>query len=213
MSPARILDATAGATPATAAAIAAACDAVAAGAVIGLPTETVYGLAADPWRAGATDRLFAVKGRPRDVVLPLLVAGADQALALAGDVSGVARRLMARWWPGPLTLVLPAGVGAASADLGGDGTTVGVRCPDHPVARAVCRGAGPLALTSANRHGRPPVTTAAELADGLAGVTLVLDAGVCAGEPSAVVDVTGAEPRLVRAGALDWEALRASAQP
>jgi len=197
--------------PLPAAVVAAAAAAVAAGEVIVLPTETVYGLAVDPWRPGASERLFAVKGRPRDVVLPLLVAGPDQAVDVAAGLDPVARALMERFWPGSLTIVVAARPGLG-ADLGGDGTTVGLRCPDHPVTRAVCAAAGPLALTSANRHGEPPARTAAQAAS-LPGVALVVDGGPCGGEPSTVVDATASPPRLLRAGAVPWDAVRGVRPP
>jgi tRNA threonylcarbamoyl adenosine modification protein (Sua5/YciO/YrdC/YwlC family) len=186
------------------AAIDAAVKALAGGDIVGVPTDTVYGLAADPFRAGATDRLFVLKRRPRAVELPLLVADEAQALALTVAVPDSARRLMAKYWPGPLTLVLPRRPDL-NADLGQDDETVGLRCPDHPVPRALCLALGPLATTSANRHGEPPATTAAQV-EGVfgSGVELILDAGPCHGMPSTVVDCTGLQPRLLRQGSLAW---------
>lgn len=197
--------------PPPSAAIAAAVEALRGGDIVGVPTDTVYGLAADPFRTGASDRLFRAKGRPRNVELPVLVASVEQALELAVSVPDSACRLMARYWPGPLTLVLPRRPDL-EADLGEDDATVGVRCPDHPVPRALCAAMGPLATTSANRHGEPPVTTAQDLERALGAVVeLVLDAGPCRGRPSTVLDVTGEFPRLLRSGALEWEELRAAA--
>ena len=182
--------------------------ALARGLPIGIPTDTVYGLAADPFRAGATDRIFAAKRRPRDVSVPVLVSDVDQALSLSTAVPALALELMARYWPGALTIVIPARPGLG-ADLGDDDLTVGVRSPDHPVPLALCAAAGPLATTSANRHGEPPMTTAAEVdatfGDALA---VVLDGGVCAGSPSTVVDCTGAEVKLLREGRIPWAELR-----
>lgn len=178
----------------------AAVEALAAGLVVGVPTDTVYGLAVDPWRPGATDRLFAVKGRPHDVALPVLVADTEQALRLLGAVPARAEDLMERYWPGALTIVVPA-PSDLGADLGGDGTTIGVRCPDHRLIRALARTVGPVATTSANRHGAAPFSSAAEVAS-LAGVALVLDGGECAGAPSTVVAVHGDEVTILRAGAL-----------
>jgi L-threonylcarbamoyladenylate synthase len=196
--------------PAGPAALGAALEALAAGEVVGIPTDTVYGLAADPWRPGATDRLFAVKDRPREVVIPVLVADLGQAQRLAEiDPDGPARRLMDRWWPGALTVVVPALPGHG-ADIGGDGRSVGLRCPDHPVAVALCAAAGPLATTSANRHGEAPLTEAAAVAANLPGVALVIDGGRCDAPPSTVVDATGAEVRLLREGALTWSELAGS---
>jgi L-threonylcarbamoyladenylate synthase len=178
---------------------------------IGLPTDTVYGLAVDPFRPGATDRIFAVKRRPRDVSLPLLVSGIDQALSVSTAVPALARQLMERYWPGPLTIVIPARPGLG-ADLGDDELTVGVRSPDHPVPQALCAAAGPLATTSANRHGEPPLTTAEALAASFGdAVPVVLDGGTCAGSPSTVVDCTGHDLKLLREGRIGWAELVAFA--
>jgi L-threonylcarbamoyladenylate synthase len=154
---------------------------------------------------GATDRLFAVKQRPHDVDLPVLVSVADQALALATAVPEAARRLMARHWPGALTLVLPRAPDLG-ADLGDDDATVGVRCPDHPVPRALAATIGPLATTSANLHTEPTPETAAGVAEMFGdAVPVVLDGGPCAGSPSTVVDCTGMEPKLLREGRIPWD--------
>ena len=178
--------------------------ALAAGGIIALPTDTVYGLAAVPFGTGAADRLFTVKRRPREVDLPVLVADEDQALSLVSAVPDAGRRLMSRYWPGALTIVLPRGPDVV-ADLGADEATVGLRCPAHPVPRAVCRAVGPLATTSANLHGRPTLTTASEVAATFGdAVAVVLDGGTCAGEPSTVVDCTGEEPKLLREGRIPW---------
>jgi tRNA threonylcarbamoyl adenosine modification protein (Sua5/YciO/YrdC/YwlC family) len=191
--------------------IARAVEALRDGDIIGLPTDTVYGLAADPWHSGAADRLFQVKGRPRSVELPVLVSGEEQALSLSTAVPDCARRLMARFWPGALTLIVPRREDL-SADLGEDDATIGLRCPNHPVPLAVCRSLGPVATTSANRHGDTPVTTALDLATSLAGVALVLDGGICDQAPSTVVDSTGEVPKLIRAGSIDWEQIVAAAR-
>ena len=185
-------------------AIAQAVEALRQGDILGIPTDTVYGLAADPWHSGASDRLFLVKGRPRNVELPVFVAGRDQAVELTEALPESAERLMTEFWPGPLTIVVPRRPDLA-ADLGEDDETIGLRCPDHPVPLALCRQFGPYATTSANRHGQPPVTDAAVLARDLVGVELVLDAGPCSGEPSTVVDATGEVPKLLRAGSVPWE--------
>lgn len=205
-----VLDA--GGRPPPPAAIAAAVDALRGGDIVGVPTDTVYGLAADPWHSGAADRLFLVKGRPRRVELPLLVAGEVQALQLATAVPDCARRLMARFWPGALTIVLPRGQDM-SADLGDDDETIGLRCPDHPVPLALCQAVGPIATTSANRHGSEPLTTAAAVAATLPGVALVLDGGPCDRPASTVVDATGEVPKLLRAGCIDWEQIVSVASP
>ena len=186
--------------------------ALAQGMPVGIPTDTVYGLAVDPFRPGATDRIFAVKRRPRDVSLPLLVSGVEQALSVSTAVPALALQLMDRYWPGPLTIVIPAAPGLG-ADLGDDDLTVGVRSPDHPVPQALCVAAGPLATTSANRHGEPPMTTAGELAESFGdAVPVVLDAGACAGSPSTVVDCTGRDLKLLREGRIPWAELVAFAR-
>ena len=185
-------------------AIGEAAHALKAGQLVALPTDTVYGLAVDPFHTGATDRLYAAKRRPRQVDLPVLVADLEQALALVIGLTDAARRLMERFWPGALTLVLPRRPDV-QADLGSDEATVGVRCPDHAVPRALCRVAGPLATTSANLHGQPPLTTATEVAATFGeALGLVLDGGACARSPSTVVDCTGVEPRLLREGRIPW---------
>jgi tRNA threonylcarbamoyl adenosine modification protein (Sua5/YciO/YrdC/YwlC family) len=135
------------------------------------------------------------------------VAGADQVLAVATGVPQVAEVLMDRFWPGPLTLVVPRRPDL-EADLGDDEATVGVRCPDHPVPLTLCRRHGPLATTSANLHGQPTMATAAEVDAALGdGVDVVLDAGPCTGLASTVVDCTGEEPKCLREGRIPWTEL------
>ena len=182
------------------------------GRPIGLPTDTVYGLAADPFLPGAADRLFEAKRRPRTVNLPVLVSGVDQALALATAVPSTASVLMDRFWPGALTVVLPARPGLGlEADLGDDDATIGIRCPAHPVPLALCAAVGPLATTSANRHGEPTLTTASDVAAAFGDALLVvLDGGPCTGSASTVVDCTGVEPKLLREGRVPWSELVAA---
>jgi L-threonylcarbamoyladenylate synthase len=180
-----------------------AAEALASGEVIALPTDTVYGLAALARLPYATQRIFAIKRRPADVVLPVILGAADDSSALA-EVSPAARTLMDHFWPGALTLVLPRRPGLEMA-LGGDDRTIGLRCPNDAVARVLAAAVGPLAVTSANRHGEPTPQTGREVAALLGSeVALVLDGGPCANEPSTVVDLTGAEPALLRAGAIPW---------
>jgi tRNA threonylcarbamoyl adenosine modification protein (Sua5/YciO/YrdC/YwlC family) len=187
------------------AALATARQALAAGLVVAVPTDTVYGLAVDPAQQGAADRLFAVKRRPRGVELPVLVADVDQALSLANAPAPWVRRLMVQFWPGPLTLVV-ARRPDLQIDLGDDRATIGLRCPDHPVPRALFRLAGPLAVTSANHHGQPPLSTASEVAEVFGReVEVILDGGRCTGVPSTVIDGTGPAPRCLREGGLAWD--------
>jgi L-threonylcarbamoyladenylate synthase len=179
------------------------------GEVVAVPTDTVYGLAVDPRLPEAVERVFALKERPAAVALPILVGSAEQVEVVAGVLESAARGLADRWWPGPLTLVVPRKRGF-DADLGGGPTgrwTVGVRWPDHPVVRALCLAVGPLAVTSANPHGRPPATTADEVAGAFVGagsLAAVLDGGVCAGLPSTVVECRGPASRCLREGRIPW---------
>lgn len=189
-------------------AIRAAKEALLDGGVVAIPTDTVYGLAANAFLPGATDRLFKVKQRPRAVSLPVLVSGIDEAVSLGEAVPDGAVALMDRFWPGPLTIVIPSRPGL-SADLGDDEATIGVRCADHPVAMALCWAVGPLATTSANLHGQPTLRTAAEVEAALGSVvSVVLDGGRCDGHPSTVVDCTGQEPKLLREGRVPWAEVR-----
>jgi len=180
-------------------------DALRQGLVVAIPTDTVYGIAVDPFVAGATARLFEAKRRPTDVRLPVLVDGVHQAEFLA-EVDDRARALMDRFWPGGLTLILRR---HANVDIvlgnGAGGPTVGVRCPDHAVPRTLCTEVGPLAVTSANLHGQATPATAGEVRS-LFGdaVAVVVDGGRCDGEPSTVVDCAGDEPSLVREGTVPW---------
>jgi tRNA threonylcarbamoyl adenosine modification protein (Sua5/YciO/YrdC/YwlC family) len=170
------------------------------GEVVAIPTDTVYGVAVAAAVPGATARLFAVKGRPTDVPLPVLVADEAHARELA-EVSPRAAELMAAHWPGGLTIVLPRREGF-DVDLGGnDRATVGVRVPDHDVPRELARRVGPLATTSANRHGRPPLMTAADVRAEL-DVDVVIDGGRCDGAPSTVVRVVGDLVDILRQGAV-----------
>ena len=196
--------------PLPAAAVDAAVHALQAGRLVVLPTDTVYGLAADPFHTGAADRIFAAKRRPRDLELPVLVAGLEQAVDLAVGLTESARRVMERFWPGALTVVVPCDPVVAER-LGSDDATVGLRWPAHPVPVELCRRVGPLATTSANLHGRPTPPTAGEVAAEFGDqVAVVLDGGVCTGSPSTVVDCTGVEPKLLREGRIPWSEVLAA---
>lgn len=192
--------------PAAGAALEAAAAELARGSVVAIPTDTVYGLAVAPLVQGATERLFALKRRPSDVAVPVLVADVAQATRLSEAFleGGAAALLARRWWPGALTIVVPRRTGV-HIDLGGGYRTIGVRCPDHVLVRALCRRAGPLAVTSANLHGEEEARSAEQVAEAFGeGVALVLDGGECSGRPSTVVDCSGTEPRCLREGALAW---------
>jgi len=209
-------------------------DAVAAaledGRIVAIPTDTVYGLAARLDRPRGVSGLFTAKGRPPGLALPVLIGHRRQVHLVASDWPRLAAVLAARFWPGPLTLVVPA-PDEIGALLGGDGRTAGLRLPDRQVVRSLCRRIGPLAVTSANRHGAPPCTTAADVsasfgspgatgrspgstgrasppAPGL--VALVLDGGVCDAPPSTVVDCTASPPGCLREGGIPWSWVQAA---
>jgi L-threonylcarbamoyladenylate synthase len=183
--------------------VAAVVAALRAGGAVVLPTDTVYGLVALPGDPVAADRLFQLKGRGADTPVAVLCADTDQALGLADPVDPVAVRAVAdRWWPGPLTLVLPRRPGVV-LHLGQPAATVGVRVPDHDLVRAVAAVVGPLAATSANRHGEPTPGTAAAAAAALgSGVAMVVDGGPLEGAASTVLDATAPAWRVLRAGDL-----------
>ena len=180
------------------------------GKVVAIPTDTVYGLAVDPRAPLAVSRLFAAKRRPVQVAVPVLIADPAELADLA-EVTPLGARLASRYWPGPLTLVLSRGP-SADFDLGGDPATIGVRCPSSSVARSLLGLTGPLAVTSANRHGQPPLHTAAEVREHLGrDVELVLDGGRCDGQPSTVVSIVGDVLARLREGTLAFEQIAATA--
>lgn len=175
------------------------------GFVVAVPTDTGYSLVADVSYTGAADRLFAMKRRSRDFALSMLVSDVEQALSLSVGVPQSAERLMAKFWPGALTIVVPRHPDFV-ADLGDDEETVGVRCPGHSVARQLCDEFGPLATTSANISGRPTISTAYGVVDEFGeGVAVVLDAGECVSTQATVVDCTGEMPKLLQEGAISWD--------
>jgi L-threonylcarbamoyladenylate synthase len=187
---------------ATAANIAEAVAALRRGEVVGLPTETVYGLAADAGNADAVARIFALKGRPADHPLIVHIAGAEQLPAFCREVSPQALSLAQAFWPGPLTLILPRAASVPAAVTGGQ-DSVGLRCPAHPLALELLRAfGGGLAAPSANRFGRISPTTAAHVRSEFgAAVPIVLDGGECeVGIESTIVDLVSAQPRILRPG-------------
>ena len=176
---------------------------ICAGELVAFPTETVYGLGADASNDAAVAKIFAAKGRPADHPLIVHVASSAQVLDYTSGVPLFAQRLMDAFWPGPLTVILPRKPGVASAAAGGQ-DSIGLRCPDHPVALAflaACKTgvAGP----SANRFGRVSPTTAQHVRDEFGSAVLVLDGGPCAvGIESSIVDCTRGQPVLLRPGVL-----------
>lgn len=183
-----------------------------AGHLVAFPTETVYGLGADATNASAVARIFEAKGRPR--FNPLIVHVPDlEAAARLGIFSQRARRLAEAFWPGPLTLVVKRAPGAAVSDLASAGlATLALRVPAHPAAQALLKAAGrPLAAPSANRSGRITATTAQHVAEDLAGrLAMILDGGPAPhGLESTVIDATGEDMVLLRAGAVPAQAIEA----
>jgi len=188
--------------------IAAAAAVVEAGGLVAFPTESFYGLGADALDSDAVARVFEVKGRPEHKALLVLVDSIEMAVGLAARVSDGARALMARYWPGPLTLVLEA-ADRVPAGLTGGGSTIGVRMPGHAVARALVRSAGrPITAPSANPSEAPPALTAAAVRDYFEGrVELILDGGpTVGGAGSTVADCTVWPPRILRQGPVIVEA-------
>lgn len=191
-----------------AAAVQAAAAHLAAGELLGLPTETVYGLAADADNPAAVAAVFATKGRPADHPLIVHVVDAAAATRYTPGLNGAAQALVAAFWPGPLTLIVPRRPGVADAAAGGQ-PTIGLRSPSHPVARALLQaaaahGVGGVAAPSANRFGRVSPTTAAHVRQELGDALWVLDGGPCeVGIESAIVDCSGEAPALLRPGGID----------
>lgn len=186
------------------------------GALVAFPTETVYGLGADATDGRAVAAVFAAKGRPRFNPLICHYAEADAAFADAA-AGGRARRLAERFWPGPLTLVLPRRPECRVDLLAAAGLdSLGVRVPGHPLARALLRAAGvPVAAPSANPSGAVSPTTAAHVLEGLGGrVAAVLDGGACpVGVESTVLDLSGQRAALLRPGGVPAEAIEAVLGP
>jgi L-threonylcarbamoyladenylate synthase len=185
--------------------------AIQAGGLVALPTDTLYGLAVYPFRAESVERVFAAKGRVAPRGLPLIASDTDQVTERFGALPPLARQLVSRFWPGPLTLLIAAPLSLAPGVGGGTGK-VGVRIPSHAVARALCRACGlPLTATSANISGAAPSANPDEVARTLGDrIDVLVDSGTTAGgPPSTIVDVTGSVPALVRAGAIGWDEIQA----
>lgn len=196
--------------------IAACADTIRAGALIGLPTETVYGLGADASSDVAVAKIFAAKGRPADHPLIVHVAALDGGMSgvahYAQQVPAFAKQLMAAFWPGPLTLILPRRTGVGAAAAGGQ-DSIGLRCPAHPAAQAVLAAlrhpaegqaeVWGIAAPSANRFGRVSPTTAAHVQSEMGDELLILDGGPCTlGIESTIIDCTRGAPVLLRPGSI-----------
>ena len=189
------------------ASIAQAADVIAAAGLVGLPTETVYGLAADAANEAAVAKIFTAKGRPSEHPLIVHVANSLSASRFASEIPDFAQKLMDAFWPGPLTLILPRRPEIAAAAAGGQ-NSVGLRCPSHPVALALlkacaARGIYGLAAPSANQFGRVSPTTAAHVQGEFSDDLLILNGGACSiGIESTIVDCSRGVPVLLRPGVL-----------
>ena len=178
-----------------------------AGHLVAFPTDTVYGIGADAFNAAAIAALYEAKRRPRSKGIPILLADPDDVDKVAQKLPGRARRLIERFWPGPLTLLVPRRPALPSNISPNE--KVAMRIPDNEVARSLIRAAGgAVATSSANRTGRPPAHDAQEAAAALSGLAVVLDGGpVAYGAPSTIVDCTVDPPRMLRQGPLSAETL------
>ena len=187
----------------------AAVGAVRRGALVVLPTDTVYGLGTDAFSPSAVAALLAAKGRGRDMPVPVLVPSPKTLPGIAVLPGGAGQRLVDAFWPGGLTVVCTAQP-SLDWDLGDARGTVAVRMPLHPVALELLTETGPMAVSSANRSGRPPAVTIEEAIEQLGdAVAIYLDGGEAQDNvPSTIVDVTGEVPRVLRSGAVSIELLR-----
>ncbi|HEX4756308.1 MAG TPA: L-threonylcarbamoyladenylate synthase [Candidatus Dormibacteraeota bacterium] len=185
--------------------LAAALAAVRRGEVIAVATDTVHGLACDPRNAAAVDRVYALKRRPADLELTLLAHDVGQLERLVAWTPAAAR-LAAAFWPGPLSLVLP--VGDMRVAVPRRGETLSVRVPAHPLLLALLEQSGPLASTSANRHGEPPALSAAAVRRQFGDqVSQMLGGGSPAGQASTIIDCSVTPPRVLREGPIDHRSL------
>ncbi len=190
-------------------------DVVRNGGVVAFPTETYYGLAVDPHNARAVDSLFQVKGRGDEKPILLLIVDPRDLRSLVQEVPEQYEALMAKFWPGPLTLVFPAAAGIPSRLLGGTGT-VGVRISPHLVARNFCHAfGGPLTATSANLSGQTPARTAQEVAQQFGSrLDLIIDGGETSGESgSTVIGLKEGHLQLIRPGRVEYSLIRECFRP
>jgi len=170
------------------------------GGLVAFPTDTVYGVGALAFDAKAVESIYAAKDRPVEKAIPILIGGPEDLDKVTAELTPTAAKLSARFWPGPLTLVVPKHLNLP--EVVSATPTVGVRVPDHPVARTLLRAAGPLAVTSANISGEASPRTAEEVNRQLNGrIPLILDGGETpGGVPSTVVNCLGTEPVILREG-------------
>jgi tRNA threonylcarbamoyl adenosine modification protein (Sua5/YciO/YrdC/YwlC family) len=184
--------------------IAAAVAAVRDGHIIGIPTDTVYGIGADPFNAQAMEGLFLAKDRPGIKPIPILIASIDDASTVA-EVDEVVLGAAERFWPGGLTIVARCAANVPDWVGSTDRRTVGIRVPSHPTALEVLTATGPLAVTSANRSGAAPALDSESAATALGDAVSVYVSGAAfGGEASTVVDLSGSRPRVLRQGPVEW---------
>lgn len=188
-------------------AIALACEVIRSGGLIAFPTDTLYGLGCDPHLPTALQKIYAAKGRSASKAIPVLISHSDQLESLVSDLPEQSTRLMERWWPGALTLVLPK-----NPDLPPDLTPypgLAVRMPDHPVALSLLDQTGPLAVTSANLSDHENPQDAQGVLAQLDGVVdLILDGGsLLGGQASTIIDCMASEPKLLREGPIPFSAI------
>jgi L-threonylcarbamoyladenylate synthase len=195
--------------------VAACADILAAGGLVAFPTETVYGLGADAGSDAAVAQIFAAKGRPADHPLIVHVADAAAADYFAASMPEFAHKLIAAFWPGPLTVIVPRKDGVAAASAGGQ-NSIGLRCPSHPMALELLRacaqrGVRGLAAPSANKFGKVSPTTAQHVQGELGSALAVLDGGACSvGIESTIIDCTRGAPVLLRPGVLEPQQIEAA---
>lgn len=181
------------------------------GAVVVLPTETVYGLAIKPDVESAIDRVFSLKGRPKELNLPVVIGSRRQLPLVGVDFNRPAQLLADRFWPGPLTIVMGFSPDGHRPSWLDGRVEVAVRLPDHDLLRQVALAAGPFLLTSANAHGQPSPRAAADVAASLNGpADLLVDGGTLSSTPSTIVNVRPSPPRIERVGAISEAEIRHS---
>jgi L-threonylcarbamoyladenylate synthase len=180
------------------------------GGLVAFPTDTVYGVGALAFDGTAIASIYAAKNRPVEKAIPILVGDSEDLERIGSDIPQAARKLAARFWPGPLTILVPKRRGLPEAVSAT--SSVGVRVPDHAVARALLHLAGPMAVTSANISGRESPVTAEEVYEQLGGrIPLILDGGKTpGGVPSTLVDCTIPELKILREGPISWEEIRSA---
>jgi len=181
------------------------------GGIVVYPTDTVYGLGADVFNTAAVERVFEAKGRPKGMPLPVLVPSIDSLCIIAQNIPSIAWILADKFWPGPLTLILPSRPEIPSV-ITARGWTVAARIPDHPVPLALTRALGaPITGTSANRTGHPVPATISEAREQLENrVDFLISSGPKpSGQASTILDITQSPPRILRSGIIPYSALAA----